>query len=58
VVNVWIEKAYTLSEENLNKMLKLANLQKRKIEQTRIIEPSFEEEMKIAEVNTLINSSF
>ena len=39
-------------------MLKLANFQKRKIEQTKIIEPSIEEEMKIAEVNTLINSSF
>ncbi|MBK6330375.1 MAG: enoyl-CoA hydratase/isomerase family protein [Bacteroidetes bacterium] len=58
VVNVWLAKAFTLSEDNLSRMLKLANFQKRKIEQTKIIEPSIEEEMKIAEVNTLINSSF
>jgi DSF synthase len=58
VVNVWIAKAFTLSEDNLNRMLKLANFQKRKIEHTKIIEPSIEEEMKIAEVNSLINSSF
>ncbi len=58
VVDVWIDKAYTLSEDNLGKMLKLANLQKRKIAQSREIEPGIEEEMKISEVNSLINSSF
>jgi DSF synthase len=58
VVDVWIDKAYTLSEDNLGKMLKLANLQKRKIAQSKEIEPGIEEEMKISEVNSLINSSF
>ncbi|MCC7029891.1 MAG: enoyl-CoA hydratase/isomerase family protein [Chitinophagaceae bacterium] len=58
VVNVWIAKAFTLSEDNLSRMLKLANFQKRKIEITKAVEPSIEEEMKIAEVNSLINSSF
>lgn len=58
VVNVWIDKAFTLSEENLARMLKLANFQKRKVENVKRMEPDFESEMKIAEVNTLINSSF
>jgi hypothetical protein len=39
-------------------MLKLASFQKRKVEQTKNIEPLVEEEMKIAEINTLINGSF
>lgn len=58
VVNVWIDKAFTLSEDNLARMLKLANFQKRKVENVKRMEPDFENEMKIAEVNTLINSSF
>ncbi len=58
VVNVWIEKAFTLTDDNLNRMLKLASFQKRKVEQTKNIEPLVEEEMKIAEINTLINGSF
>lgn len=58
VVNVWIDKAFTLSEENLARMLKLANFQKRKVENVKRMEPDFENKMKIAEVNTLINSSF
>lgn len=58
VVNVWIDKAFTLTEDNLNRMLRLANAQKRKVEATRKIEPAVEEEMKMAEINSLINSSF
>ncbi len=58
VVDVWLDKAFTLSDDNLNRMLKLANFQKRKVEQTKRMEPMVEEEMKIAEINTLINGSF
>ena len=58
VVNVWIDKAFTLTEDNHNRMLRLANAQKRKVEATRKIEPAVEEEMKMAEINSLINSSF
>jgi len=58
VVDVWLEKSFLLSEENLNKMLKLANLQKRKIEQIKQIEPNQVEELKLMEVDSLINNSF
>ena len=58
VVNVWLEKAFTLSEDNLNRMMKLSSAQKRKVDQLKKTEPMVEEEMKMAEINTLINSSF
>jgi DSF synthase len=58
VVNVWLEKAFTLSEDNLNRMMKLSNAQKRKVDQLKKTEPIVEDELKMAEINTLINSSF
>jgi hypothetical protein len=39
-------------------MLKIANFQRRKIETDRKSESSVEQEMKNAEINTLINGSF
>ena len=58
VVNVWLEKAFILSEDNLNRMMKLSNAQKRKVDQLKKTEPIVEDELKMAEINTLINSSF
>lgn len=58
VVNVWLDKAFTLSEDNLDRMLKLANFQKRKIEQTKKNETIEEDEMNLGKINPLINSSF
>lgn len=58
VVDVWINKAFTLTEDNLSRMLKLASFQKRKVEQNKKLEPAVEEEMKMAQINSLINSSF
>lgn len=58
VVDVWINKAFTLTDDNLNRMTKLANFQKRKVEQRKVVEPTFETELKLAEVNSLINGSF
>jgi len=58
VVDVWLEKSFLLSEDNLNKMLKLANLQKRKIEQIKQIEPNHIEELRLTELDSLINNSF
>lgn len=58
VVDVWLEKSFLLSEDNLNKMLKLANLQKRKIEQIKQIEPNHVDELRLSEVDSLINNSF
>ena len=58
VVNVWLDKAFTLSEDNLDRMLKLANFQKRKIEQTKKNETIVEDEMNLGKINPLINSSF
>ncbi len=43
VVNVWIEKAFTLSEDNLNRMMKLSSAQKRKVDQLKKTEPTVEE---------------
>jgi len=57
IVNVWLEKAFVLSEDNLGRMTKLANFQKRKMLQTQTLQTS-EHENKLAEVNTLINNSF
>jgi len=58
VVDVWLEKSFLLSEDNLNKMLKLANLQKRKIEQIKQTEPNHIEELRLTELDSLINNSF
>lgn len=58
MVDVWLEKSFLLSEDNLNKMLKLANLQKRKIEQIKQIEPNHIEELRLTELDSLINNSF
>lgn len=58
VVDVWLDKAFTLTEDNLGRMTKLANFQRRKVQQTIVVEPNLEEAMKIDEVNTLINKAF
>lgn len=58
VVNVWLDKAFTLTDENLARMLKLASFQKRKVDQIKRVEPSIEEEMKLAQINSLINNAF
>lgn len=58
VVDVWLDKAFTLTEDNLNRMMKLANFQKRKVQQNKALEPLVEEELKMAQINTLINGSF
>jgi DSF synthase len=58
VVDVWLEKAFQLSDDNINRMIKLSNFQRRKVEQTKKNDGALEEEMKIAQINSLINSSF
>jgi DSF synthase len=58
IVNVWLDRAFVLNEDNLARMTKLANFQKRKIEQTKELEPKIEEEQKISQINSLINNSF
>lgn len=60
VVDVWLEKAFNLNETNLSRMMKIANFQKRKVTDTisKNAEVEVEEESKIAEINSLINSSF
>jgi hypothetical protein len=58
VVDVWLDKAFTLTEDNLGRMTKLANFQRRKVQQTVVVEPNLEEAIKIDEVNTLINKAF
>jgi hypothetical protein len=59
-VDVWLEKAFNLNEPNLSRMMKIANFQKRKVTDTisKNAEVEVEEESKIAEINSLINSSF
>lgn len=58
VVDVWIEKAFNLSDSNLNRMIKIANFQKRKVDDNTRKDDEVQEEIKIAEINTLINNSF
>lgn len=58
VVDVWLGKAFSLTEENMNRMLKLANFQRRKVQQLKEEEPPIEEELKLAQVNSMINGSF
>lgn len=58
VVDVWIDKAFNLSETNLNRMIKIANFQKRKVDDISKKDDEVQEEIKIAEINTLINNSF
>lgn len=57
VVDLWVEKAFTLTENNLNRMIKIANFQRKKVT-TASDTPKIENELKIAEINSLINSSF
>ncbi len=45
VVDVWIAKAFTLSENNLKRMAKLAGFQQRKIVRDRELEPKIEHEL-------------
>lgn len=58
IVNVWLDKAFTLNEDNLTRMTKLANFQKRKIDQTRAPQPKVQEAQDLTAINSLINSSF
>jgi DSF synthase len=36
VVDIWIDRSFSLSEDNINRMIKLATLQRRKVEQMRV----------------------
>ncbi len=58
VVDIWLEKAFELKEDNLSRMIKLANMQRRKVEQIKSSEPAIDNEMKEAEISKMINSSF
>ncbi len=58
IVNVWLDRAFLLSEDNLGRMTKLSNFQKRKMNQNKEIQARTEEEQKLSHVNSLINSSF
>lgn len=57
VVDVWLDKAYTLSEDNLNRMVKLSSFQKRKIEKDRLEANNIDREMKIAQAEKIIEDS-
>jgi DSF synthase len=58
VVEVWLDRAFTLGEDNLARMMKLASFQRRKVDQNKELEPKIEEEQKLTTINSLINSSF
>lgn len=58
VVNLWLERAFNLSEENLNRMVKLANYQKRKLDNEKRTVSLVDEEVRFREVNELINRAF
>lgn len=49
VVEIWLERAFNLSEENLNRMIKLASFQKRKVESYSQWGTTHEEEMAFRE---------
>ncbi|MBK7762221.1 MAG: enoyl-CoA hydratase/isomerase family protein [Bacteroidetes bacterium] len=58
IVNLWLEKAFLLSEDNLSRMMKLAAFQKRKLSsQVKDNDPLLAEERKFAEA-TLINKLY
>lgn len=58
VVDVWLDKAFSLSEDNLSRMNKIANFQRRKIVSEKKDDKQIEEEMRIAQINSLINNAF
>ncbi len=58
VVDVWVDKAFTLTDNNIRRMSKLANFQSRKIKRDTEMEPKIEREMRIAQAETIITTSF
>lgn len=57
VVDIWLEKVLSLTEDNLNRMLKLSNFQKRKLQSNlKNSNTDNEIERKIMEVNSLLNN--
>ena len=60
VVDLWVERAFSLSDENLKRMLKLASFQQRKIDKEKQDNQSYNltEEQKTQEINNIINNSF
>ncbi len=57
VVNVWVDKAFTLTDNNLNRMSKLASFQSRKIKKDLAMQPKLEKEMRNAQADSLLNIS-
>lgn len=57
VVDVWVEKAFTLSENNIKRMSKLANFQNRKIARDHLKEANLNREMKIASGESIISET-
>jgi enoyl-CoA hydratase/carnithine racemase len=55
VVDVWIDKAFTLTDNNLSRMSKLANFQNRKIKRDQDLAPKLEREMKNAQAESILN---
>ncbi|MEZ5045414.1 MAG: crotonase/enoyl-CoA hydratase family protein [Chitinophagaceae bacterium] len=61
IVDVWVDKAFTLTDNNINRMVKIANFQRRKQVQENTkeqVSTEIEQEIKTAEINSIINSSF
>ncbi len=60
VVDLWVERAFSLSDENLKRMLKLASFQQRKIDKEKQDNNNYNlsEEQKTQEINNIINNSF
>lgn len=57
VVDVWVDKAFTLTDNNVNRMSKLASFQSRKIKKDIEMEPKIEREMRIAQADNIISTS-
>lgn len=57
VVDIWLDQAFTLSEDNLKRMQKLSSFQARKIKKEKKIEPVIETEMKLARAEKIIQDS-
>lgn len=57
VVDIWIEKAFTLSEENLTRMQKLSAFQSRKIKKEKNLEPVIEKKLNMVRAEKLIQES-
>ncbi|HNF70875.1 MAG TPA: crotonase/enoyl-CoA hydratase family protein [Chitinophagaceae bacterium] len=58
IVNLWLDRAFSLGEENLSRMMKISGFQKRKLAQEKAVSPQKEMNERLEQINELINKSF